>query len=151
MDTTNIICTWEHIFRGQFNSVRRCQADANARDWGQQLVEAEDKKYAPRSVWLKWLRITMLFRPLQSRTFPTEADATAVGSCVDFSCFCCCQLVNAMIPSLIALCWRGTRCVVGVRTCWTAATRAPVDIHEVDAISYFHAFPWCFRDLSSFS
>ena len=43
------------------------------------------------------------FRPLQSRAFPTEADATVVGSCVDFSCFSSCQLVNAMIPSLIAL------------------------------------------------
>jgi len=59
------------------------------------------KKIASRSVWLKWL--SLFDRCSLVRTFPTEADATAdVGSCVDFSCFSCCQL-DAMIPSLIAL------------------------------------------------
>ena len=95
--------------------------------------------------WLiDWLRIAGLFRPFQSRTFPTEADATAVGSCVDFSCFSRCQLVDAMIPSLIAmLTWQ-----LAARLAYALVEPRPrtlVDIQEVNAMSYFHAFPWCFR------
>jgi len=106
-----IFCTWQHIFfaanltrpmpgRGQCSKPRpTCRGQSGGRGKILHRVEVSLAQVQAENNWS--------FRPLQSRTLPTETFyATAVGSCVDFSCFSSCQLVNPMTHHW-SLCWRG--------------------------------------------
>ena len=92
---TNIILHMTAHFRGQINKTEArlrpmLKAEAN-------LSRPKSRLASKRSVWLKWLRIAGLFdryRLVRCRQWQMRRPSAVSSSC---------QLVNAMIPSLIAL------------------------------------------------